>query len=180
MSILIKGGFVIDGTGRPGYSADVLIDGQRITAISPELSIHADETVSAAGCWVTPGFINMHSHSDCSAAMHPNMQSTLGQGITTEFAGHCGLGVAPVPEYWIYMYPEKRAFTRVMPEPIGGINPYSFYTVPTAAMRGAFRQAYGEELDWTAYSGFIDPLKQQGTGAKIRTVCTGSRKQRFL
>lgn len=75
--------------------------------------------MDAAGKLITPGFINMHSHSDCSAAMYPNMESTLGQDITTEFAGHCGLGVAPVQDNWLYMFPEKRAFTKVMPEPPG-------------------------------------------------------------
>lgn len=170
MSILIKGGFVIDGTGCPGFFSDVLIENGRISAIVPDFNYQADEVVDASGCWVTPGFINMHSHSDCSVAMYPSMQSTLGQGITTEFAGHCGLGVAPVPQYWIYMYPEKRAFTKVMPEPIGGINPYSFYAIPADAMRDAFRAAYGENFDWSSYSGFIRHLQQNGIGANLALV----------
>lgn len=91
--------------------------------------------MDAAGKLITPGFINMHSHSDCSAAMYPNMESTLGQDITTEFAGHCGLGVAPVQDNWLYMFPEKRAFTKVMPEPPGGINPYNAYLVPTQRLQ---------------------------------------------
>ncbi len=167
MKILIRNGLIIDGTGNPGFQADLLIENGRIEALGGIGEVSGAEVINAAGCWVTPGFINMHSHSDCSAAMYPGMQSTLGQGITTEFAGHCGLGVAPVPEYWIYMFPEKKAFTRVMPEPIGGINPYAFYAIPTDMMRKAFYEAYGEQLDWTSYSSFIDHLKKRGTGANL-------------
>ena len=170
MSILIQNGQIIDGTGAAAFDADVLIDGDRIVAVGKALSASGAKKLDASGCWVTPGFINMHSHSDCAVAMSPCMESSLGQGVTTEFAGHCGLGVAPVPEHWIYMFPEKQAFTRVMPEPIGGINPYDFYTVPTERMRKAFREAYGEALDWTTYGEFIRHLRRRGIGANLALV----------
>ena len=125
---LLRGGTVVDGTGSPPFQADVCIRDGVIDAVGPDLSApEGAQVMDAAGKLITPGFINMHSHSDCSAAMYPNMESTLGQGITTEFAGHCGLGVAPVQHSWLYMFPEKKAFTKVMPEPPGGINPYNAY-----------------------------------------------------
>ena len=100
-ALLIQNGAVVDGTGRLPYPADVLIHGGEITAVAPCMEVPAGaRVIDAAGKLVTPGFINMHAHSDCSAAMYPDMESTLGQGITTEFAGHCGLGVAPVERYW--------------------------------------------------------------------------------
>ena len=126
---LIRGGTVVDGTGSPPFQADVCIRDGVIDAVGPDLSApEGAQVMDAAGKLITPGFINMHSHSDCSAAMYPNMESTLGQGITTEFAGHCGLGVAPVQHSWLYMFPEKKAFTKVMPEPPGGTHttPISF------------------------------------------------------
>lgn len=105
---LIRGGTVVDGTGSPPFQADVCIRDGVIDAVGPDLSApEGAQVMDAAGKLITPGFINMHSHSDCSAAMYPNMESTLGQGITTEFAGHCGLGVAPVQHSWLYMFPEK-------------------------------------------------------------------------
>ena len=147
---LLRGGTVVDGTGSPPFQADVCIRDGVIDTVAPALSApEGARVIDAAGKLITPGFINMHSHSDCSAAMYPNMESTLGQGITTEFAGHCGLGVAPVQDDWLYMFPEKRAFTKVMPEPPGGINPYNAYLVPTRRLREPFAQAYGQELDWT-------------------------------
>lgn len=168
--ILLRNGSVVDGSGAAPYAADVLLSGGRIARIGRDLHAPGAELLDASGRYILPGFINMHSHADCSVAMYPNMESSLGQGITTEFAGHCGLGVAPVGENWIYMFPEKRAFTRVMPEPIGGINPYQFYTVRTDELRPAFRQAYGEELDWSTYGEFIAHLKRAGTGCNLALV----------
>lgn len=168
--ILLKNGTIVDGSGGTPYVADVLLAQGRIRQIGRDLQYTDALKIDAAGKWVTPGFINMHSHADCSAAMYPNMESTLGQGITTEFAGHCGLGVAPIRDNWLYMFPEKRAFTKVMPEPFGGINPYDFYTVPTAALRPVFEQVYGVKLDWTTSGEYIDHLRKCGTGANLALV----------
>lgn len=168
--ILLKNGTIVDGSGAKPYVADVLLSQGRIARIGRGIDAPGAEAIDVSGKHVTPGFINMHSHADCSAAMYPNMESSLGQGITTEFAGHCGLGVAPVRDYWMYVFPEKRAFTRVMPEPIGGINPYHFYALPTDALRSAFREAYGETLDWTSYGEYIAHLKRAGTGCNFALV----------
>ena len=168
---LIRGGTVVDGTGSPPFQADVCIRDGVIDAVGPDLSApEGAQVMDAAGKLITPGFINMHSHSDCSAAMYPNMESTLGQGITTEFAGHCGLGVAPVQHSWLYMFPEKKAFTKVMPEPPGGINPYNAYLVPTQRLREPFAQTYGQELDWTTYGQFLEHLRRVGLGANLAVV----------
>lgn len=168
---LIRGGTVVDGTGSPPFQADVCIRDGVIDAVGPDLSApEGAQVMDAAGKLITPGFINMHSHSDCSAAMYPNMESTLGQGITTEFAGHCGLGVAPVQHSWLYMFPEKKAFTKVMPEPPGGINPYNAYLVPTQRLREPFAQTYGQELDWPTYGQFLEHLRRVGLGANLAVV----------
>jgi len=176
--MLLQNGTVIDGSGAAPYTADVLLAAGMIERIGQGLVCEKAVTVDATGKWITPGFIHMHSHADCSVAMYPNMESTLGQGITTEFTGHCGLGVAPVQTHWLYMFPEKKAFTRVMPEPIGGINPYHFYTVPTDALRPAFQQAYGETLDWSTYGEFINHLRKRGIGANMALV-TGQANLRL-
>ena len=105
--------------------------------------------IDAAGKLITPGFINMHSHSDCSAAMYPNMESTLGQGITTEFVGHCGLGVAPVQDDWLYVSGEKG----IHQGHAGAARGYPTHTTPILSPPGVcvepFAQAYGPgaELD---------------------------------
>lgn len=169
--MLVKGGTVIDGTGSDRYEADVLIKDDKILEIGAGLTAPEEAVIlDAGGKLVTPGFINMHAHSDCSVVMYPNMESTLGQGITTEFVGHCGLGVAPVEKYWLYMFPEKKAFTKVMPEPRGGINPYGAYVVPTDALRRVFPETYGEALDWSSYGEFLEHMRKVGMGANMAVV----------
>ena len=63
-SLLIRGGTVVDGSGAPARAADVAIEGERIAAVAPRLDGTADRVIDAGGRTVTPGFIDMHSHSD--------------------------------------------------------------------------------------------------------------------
>ena len=101
MKTLIRGGTVIDGTGKPAFVGDVLIDGDRIKEISPS-SVHLhllpspdDEVVDATGAIVSPGFIDAHTHSDAYLVIEPDAPSKITQGITTELNGQCGGSVAP-------------------------------------------------------------------------------------
>ncbi|MEK7709162.1 MAG: hypothetical protein AAB324_00320, partial [candidate division NC10 bacterium] len=63
-SLLIRNGTVVDGSGAPGYAADVAVEGGLIAAIGPGLRSEAQRTIDAAGLTVAPGFIDIHSHSD--------------------------------------------------------------------------------------------------------------------
>jgi N-acyl-D-aspartate/D-glutamate deacylase len=94
--ILIKGGLVIDGSGRPGETGDVMVRGGHIAACGASLSDHADRVIDAAGLAVTPGFIDIKTHSDFTLPINPKAESKVRQGVTTEIVGHCGFSVAPV------------------------------------------------------------------------------------
>jgi N-acyl-D-amino-acid deacylase len=94
--ILIRGGTVIDGSGRPGNLADVAIAGGRIARIGPALTSAAARTIDASGLTVTPGFIDIKTHSDFTLPINPKAESKVRQGVTTEIIGHCGYSVAPV------------------------------------------------------------------------------------
>src|SRR5438094_5029339 len=94
--ILIRGGLVIDGSGRPGESADVAIAGGRIARIGAGLAGDAGRIIEAAGLAVTPGFIDIKTHSDFTLPINPKAESKVRQGVTTEIIGHCGFSVAPV------------------------------------------------------------------------------------
>src|SRR6478672_6880844 len=93
--ILIRRGTVIDGSGRPGEGADVAIAGGRIAAIGPSLAGEAARIVDADGLVVTPGFIDIKTHSDFVLPINPKAESKVRQGVTTEIIGHCGFSVAP-------------------------------------------------------------------------------------
>jgi N-acyl-D-aspartate/D-glutamate deacylase len=92
-SIVIRGGRVVDGTGRPGYAADVLVRDGRIAAIGPRLS--GDETLDASGAVVAPGFIDIHTHYDAQVFWDPALTPSCFHGVTTVVAGNCGFTIAP-------------------------------------------------------------------------------------
>ncbi|MDU2063501.1 MAG: D-aminoacylase [Sporomusaceae bacterium] len=92
----IVNGQLADGTGRPLYKGDIGITGDRITAIGELGSAPSKTTIDAAGKVVSPGFIDMHTHSDLSVLVDPHASSKIHDGVTTEVIGNCGIGVAPV------------------------------------------------------------------------------------
>jgi N-acyl-D-aspartate/D-glutamate deacylase len=93
--ILIRGGTLFDGSGRPGVAGDILIVDGRIAAIGQDLPGTAGKTIDADGLAVAPGFIDIKTHSDFTLPINPKAESKVRQGVTTEIIGHCGFSVAP-------------------------------------------------------------------------------------
>jgi N-acyl-D-amino-acid deacylase len=95
--MLIRGGRVVDGTGAPAYAADVRVRDGTIVEIAPNLSAAPEERVfDAAGCEVTPGFIEPHTHMDAVMWWQPSLDPLPGYGVTTVVMGNCGFSAAPV------------------------------------------------------------------------------------
>jgi N-acyl-D-amino-acid deacylase len=90
--LLITGGTVVDGTGAPGFRADVAISGDEIVAIG-RLETAAATTIDASGMVVSPGFIDLHSHSDFNFFVEKTADSKILQGVTLEYVGNCGLSM---------------------------------------------------------------------------------------
>ena len=90
--IIIKGGTVYDGTGRPPRKVDVGIKGDRIAAVGNLSHATAGSVVDAKGLAVAPGFINMLSHSESSLIRDPRSLSELKQGVTTQIFGELSMG----------------------------------------------------------------------------------------
>src|SRR4030088_1528235 len=93
--ILIRGGTLYDGSSRPGEQGDVAISDGRIAQIRCDLSGPAERVIDAAGLAVTPGFIDIKTHSEFTLPINPKAESKVRQGVTTEIIGHCGFSVAP-------------------------------------------------------------------------------------
>lgn len=90
-SILIQGGTIVDGTGKPGYRADLRIEGTRIIEIKRNLTPRPGEKIlDAKGFVVAPGFIDAHSHASGGIEAEPTAISQLTQGITTAVVGQDG------------------------------------------------------------------------------------------
>src|SRR5882762_518979 len=94
--ILIRGGTVIDGSGRPGAIGDVAVRNGRIAALGRSLPAGSGKVIDAEGLAVAPGFIDIKTHSDFTLPINPKAESKVRQGVTTEIIGHCGFSVAPV------------------------------------------------------------------------------------
>ena len=92
---LIEGGSVVDGTGRAPFSADVGIRAGRIVEVGA-VTEAARERVDARGAWVTPGFIDIHTHYDGQATWDQTFSPSIHHGVTTVVMGNCGVGFAPV------------------------------------------------------------------------------------
>ena len=95
--ILLRGGWVVDGTGAPSRKADVAVTSDLITAVDADLDWQATETIDVAGQVVAPGFIDTHSHDDLALLIDPDQASRVSQGVTTVIAGNCGISAAPLP-----------------------------------------------------------------------------------
>ncbi len=95
--LLIKHGLVIDGSGRPGYTADLAIKGDRIVRIGELKNASAARVIDAAGMVVAPGFIDMLGQSETHLLIDPRAMSKVMMGVTTEVTGE-GESIAPVNE----------------------------------------------------------------------------------
>src|SRR6266699_398971 len=93
---LIRGGTIIDGSGRPGAIGDVAVRDGRIAARGRSLPAGSAKVIDAEGLAVAPGFIDIKTHSDFTLPINPKAEGKVRQGVTTEIIGHCGLSVAPV------------------------------------------------------------------------------------
>ncbi len=109
--LLIKNGTVVDGTGAPGYPADIGITGDSITVVG-SFDGEAERAIDATGRVVTPGFIDLHCHSDMSFLIDPLADSKLTQGVTLELNGNCGMSpCAPLQSEAAREALENRFFT---------------------------------------------------------------------
>jgi N-acyl-D-aspartate/D-glutamate deacylase len=91
---LIREVTVYDGTGAGPRAADVALEGDRIAAVGAVAGA-ARETIDGRGLALAPGFIDVHTHDDFAALMHPGMAFKLCGGVTSCVVGNCGFGAAP-------------------------------------------------------------------------------------
>jgi N-acyl-D-amino-acid deacylase len=140
--LIIKNGTVIDGTGSTGFKADVVIKGDSVVVVGEVAeNYEAAREIDATGKVVTPGFIDLHTHSDSSFLIDSYADSKLTQGVTLELFGNCGMSYcAPL---------------------IGGA---------LAAFEDRISRS-GDELKptWTDFDGYLTALENAGSTINIAT-----------
>ena len=94
-TILLRGGTVIDGSGKNRFAADITLHGGKIAAVAAPGELRGDTVLDCTGMVITPGFIDIHRHGDAAAFRPGYGEAELCQGLTTVVNGNCGLSVAP-------------------------------------------------------------------------------------
>jgi N-acyl-D-amino-acid deacylase len=96
--IVIRGGTIIDGTGKASFTGDVAIADGRIAAVGGKQG-PAKRDIDADGLLVTPGWVDVHTHYDGQAMWDPLLAPSCWHGVTTVMFGNCGVGFAPVRKH---------------------------------------------------------------------------------
>lgn len=95
-TLILRGGTIVDGNGGSARIGDVALDGEQIAAVG-RVEESAEVEIDVTGCWVTPGFIDPHTHLDAQLCWDPSGSPSNRHGVTTVVLGLCGFGVAPCP-----------------------------------------------------------------------------------
>lgn len=96
---IIRGGTVVDGTGKAAFTADIAIADGRIAEVG-RVSARARQEIDADGALVTPGFVDVHTHYDGQFVWDDRLDPSFSHGVTTAIGGNCGVGFAPAkPEH---------------------------------------------------------------------------------
>src|SRR5690606_29177469 len=92
--VAIRNGLVFDGTGAAPRRADVAIRDGRVTEITSTLEGSGLREIDATGKWVTPGFLDIHTHYDAEIEAMPGLEESVRHGVTTCVMGNCSLSLA--------------------------------------------------------------------------------------
>ena len=135
--LVIRNGTVVDGNGSAATTADVAIDGDRITAVGT-VQAEGRTEIDAAGRLVIPGFVDIHTHYDGQVVWDPALSPSSWHGVTTVVFGNCGVGFAPVR-------PDRHEFLISVMEGVEDI--------PGAAL------SEGVTFDWESFPEYLDAIE---------------------
>ena len=115
--LVIRNGIIMDGTGEPGFVADLAINDGKISAIGNNISLGIEE-IDASDRLVTPGFIDVHTHYDAQVMWTNRITPSSWNGVTTVMIGNCGVGFAPCKPHQRDKLVELMEGVEDIPEPV--------------------------------------------------------------
>src|SRR3954454_4839714 len=134
--LVVRAAQVVDGTGRPASTADVAVDGGRITEVG-RVDGRGDRELDGDGLVLAPGWVDIHTHYDGQVTWDPEVTPSSWHGVTTVVMGNCGVGFAPVR-------PDGRDFLIELMEGVEDI--------PGTALHE------GIDWQWESFSEYMDAL----------------------
>jgi N-acyl-D-aspartate/D-glutamate deacylase len=143
--LVIRGGTIVDGSGRPPFEGDVAIAGDRITAVG-RVSGRGVEEIDARGLVVTPGFVDVHTHLDAQLTWDPSGAPSCWHGVTSVVVGNCGVGFAPCRQ-------QDRDYLMFLMEGVEDI--------PRTSM------AQGMDWSWESFPQYLDALGRLRLGLNV-------------
>ncbi len=148
---IIRGGTVFDGTGSEAVLCDIGISDDRIVALGELSQSHSHQEIDASGLRVSPGFIDIHTHSDISVTYDPDQASAIGMGVTTQVTGNCSLSLGFVNQSAAFDF-ERR------------------WLAPHKA-----------KIDWESFDGFLKQIENRGVATNfIPLAGNGSLRKRVI
>ena len=137
--IVIRGGTIMDGTGKAAFSGDVAIAEGRITGVGGKQG-PAQREIDATGLMVTPGWVDVHTHYDGQAMWDPLLAPSCWHGVTTVVFGNCGVGFAPVKKHHRQALMDLMEGVEEIPNPV---------------------LAAGLTWEWESFPDFMDALERR-------------------
>jgi N-acyl-D-aspartate/D-glutamate deacylase len=148
--LVIRGGTIVDGTGRPGVRGDVGIRGGRIDALGRAKGT-AGQTIDAGGLVVAPGFIDVHTHYDAQVMWDRMLTISPWHGVTSVVMGNCGFGVAPTR-------PDHRGLIMRTLEKVEGMS------------LAALEAGLGEKWPFETFPEYLDAVERRGTALNVAVL----------
>jgi len=159
--LIVRGGTIVDGTGRAPFEGDVAVRDGRVAAVTApgEIAEKAAREVDATGLVVTPGFVDIHTHYDAQVTWDAHLSPSCFHGVTTAIVGNCGVGFAPAR-------PNEREWLIQLMEGVEDI--------PGAAL------SEGIQWDWETFPEYLDAIERTPLALDVATQVPHSAVRAYV
>jgi N-acyl-D-amino-acid deacylase len=172
--VLIKNGRIIDGSGKSAYKGNVAIKGEKVVDLG-EVKGDSVKTIDAKGLYVSPGWIDAHSHADTTILFYPKAESYVLQGVTAFIGGQCGGSPAPIGDLC--------NLPGIARDYIDELAPHKYYPEKSLFHRDdvnrIMKEHFGWTVDWNTMGDWFKRVEKIGVSVNIVPL-VGHGNARFM